>query len=181
MPVKLGKIGTVPLHHVFRQTPRHGEHISLPSSSILPLLSSLSLPPCIPATTTRTTTMMAVAAPEPSCMDGVEDGSSQASCRGWHRGPRRWLWQLPRPPTAEVVDDGGCDSGGRRRWWRERKGEREERGVRGRWNWQLARSNVQLGLTEIFDGKHDGVTLFQFPHVSVPWADIVNSNGIYLK
>uniref|UniRef100_A0A0E0BLH5 DUF834 domain-containing protein n=1 Tax=Oryza glumipatula TaxID=40148 RepID=A0A0E0BLH5_9ORYZ len=83
----------------------------------------------------------AAGAPEPSRVDGVEDGCSRASC---HRRQRRqWLPSLPPGigPTiavmavapeafTEMVDDGGSDGGGRRQWWRERKGK-EKRGEGG--------------------------------------------------
>jgi hypothetical protein len=59
------------------------------------------------------------------------------SCRGWSQ--RRWRWQLPNFPAAEVVDDGGGDDERRRERERERErlgvGEREEsEGRRKTWN-----------------------------------------------
>uniref|UniRef100_A0A0D3GP90 Uncharacterized protein n=1 Tax=Oryza barthii TaxID=65489 RepID=A0A0D3GP90_9ORYZ len=83
----------------------------------------------------------AAGAPEPFRVDGVEDGCSRASC---HR--RQWRQRLPSLPSqigpmivatvvapeafTEVADDSGSDGGGRRQWWRERKGK-EKRGEGG--------------------------------------------------
>uniref|UniRef100_A0A0E0JM85 DUF834 domain-containing protein n=1 Tax=Oryza punctata TaxID=4537 RepID=A0A0E0JM85_ORYPU len=82
----------------------------------------------------------AAVALEPSHADGVEDGYSQASHRGWCRGRRRRRLPslLPRMGStiaamvvapdisAELVDDGSCDSGSRRQWWREWKGKEKK-------------------------------------------------------
>uniref|UniRef100_A0A0E0JYI7 Uncharacterized protein n=1 Tax=Oryza punctata TaxID=4537 RepID=A0A0E0JYI7_ORYPU len=83
------------------------------------------------------------ASPEPSRVDGIEDGYSRASYRGWCQGRwRRWLPSLQRmgstiaatvvapEVSTEVVDDGGCNGGGRRQWWRERgSGKRRGKGA----------------------------------------------------
>nr|ABA98301.1 hypothetical protein LOC_Os12g30750 [Oryza sativa Japonica Group] len=117
---------------------------------------------------------MAVAtASEPSRADGVEDGGSLASRRGWRRG---WWRRLPSPPTMDGVEDNsGNGSGSRglppRRWSmmaaatvvvndgggeRGRGKRREGREVKLE---LTVRSHVQLRVTEIFYGKRDGVAL----------------------
>lgn len=66
-------------------------------------------------------------APEPPVVNSVQDGVvSRALPRRMGRG--WWRRRLPRPPTTEVVDDGGCDGGGERG---EGKEKRREGGIDG--------------------------------------------------
>nr|BAC05643.1 OJ1005_B10.8 [Oryza sativa Japonica Group] len=75
----------------------------------------------------RSRTETATVAPERSHADGVKD-SGGCGCRADNSGDG--LTAVAPEAFTEVVDDGGSYGGGRRHWWRERKG-REKRGEGG--------------------------------------------------